>query len=411
MMSEEFPKEWRVSKLSDLGFSYSGLKSKSKKDFDEDGNALFVTYRNINKNYFVDKQDLAPVHVRSNENQDSVEKGDVLFTVSSETPEEVAFSSVMKDEIENLYLNSFSFGYRFNDSNKTFPDFYAYYFRNGYFRKTVFPLAQGSTRYNISRNELLKLEVPIPTIKEQQKIAAILSAVDKAIEKTEQIIEQTRIVKKGLMQQLLSKGIGHKNYKESVVGRIPESWKVLELSEVVEILDGQRKPIKKADRELIDGDIPYYGASGIIDWVNDFIFNEPLILLAEDGENLKSRNLPIAFKIEGKSWVNNHAHVLRPTKININFLEYYLESLDYEKYISGSAQPKLNQQAIRKIKVVCPDGAEQEKISNILTNIDDKIKKEKKAVEQLTKTKQGLMQQLLIGKVRVTIDENEEVPT
>ena len=109
-MSDLFPNNWQVSNLNDLGQSYSGLKSKSKKDFEENGNASFVTYRNINRNYFVDKLDLAPVHVQSTENQNVVKKGDVLFTGSSETPDEVAISSVMAIEIDNLYLNSFCFG-------------------------------------------------------------------------------------------------------------------------------------------------------------------------------------------------------------------------------------------------------------------------------------------------------------
>ncbi|PWU69951.1 restriction endonuclease subunit S [Gracilibacillus dipsosauri] len=262
---------------------------------------------------------------------------------------------------------------------------------------------------NIGVKEFFDIMLPFPTIKEQQKIAAILTSVDEAIEKTEQIIEQTETVKKGLMQQLFTKGIKHTEFKDSDIGELPVSWSVIELSEVVEILDGQRKPIKKADRELIDGEIPYYGASGIIDWVNDFIFDEPLVLLAEDGENLKSRNLPIAFKIVGKTWVNNHAHVLRPTSINIDYLEYYLESIDYEKYISGSAQPKLNQQTIRKIKVAYPSELEQNKIASILNEIDEKLISEKKGIEYLNSLKQGLMQQLLTGRVRVPINDNEEV--
>ena len=116
------------------------------------------------------------------------------------------------------------------------------------------------------------------------------------------------------------------------------------LEEVVDILDGQRKPIKQGDR--ISGNIPYYGATGVIDFVNDYIFDDDLVLVGEDGENIKSRVLPMAFKISGKSWVNNHAHVLKPHSINLDFLMHYLNIIDYNPYITGTAQPKLNQKRI-----------------------------------------------------------------
>jgi type I restriction enzyme, S subunit len=244
----------------------------------------------------------------------------------------------------------------------------------------------------------------VPKYEEQRKIAAILSSVDEAIEKTEAIIEQTEKVKKGLMQQLLTKGIGHTKFKKTEIGEIPEEWEVITVEEICDILDGLRKPIKKEDR--IPGNIPYYGATGIIDWVNDYIFDEPLVLVGEDGENIRSRVLPMAFKIEGKSWVNNHAHVLRPkNNVHIDYLELYLESLDYEKYITGSAQPKLNQQTLRKIKIALPSKDEQITISNSIQALVSKLKNEKQQLSELEKIKKGLMQVLLTGKVRVKVDD------
>ncbi len=98
-------------------------------------------------------------------------------------------------------------------------------------------------------------------------------------------------------------------YKMTELGEIPNDWEVKKLDDVCLVLDSKRKPVKSEDRENMKGDIPYYGASGIIDWVNDYIFDEDLILFAEDGENIKTRNLPLAFRVSGKCWVNNHAHV------------------------------------------------------------------------------------------------------
>lgn len=201
-------------------------------------------------------------------------------------------------------------------------------------------------------------------------------------------------------------------YKMTELGEIPIEWEVDELQDLVEILDGLRKPIKKNDRQ--SGLIPYYGATGIIDWVNDYIFNEPLILVGEDGENLISRVLPMAFKIEGKAWVNNHAHVLKnKEEVDIDFLTYQLEATDYKDYITGSAQPKLNQAQLKKIRLVIPSFKEQQKIADILATVDKQIKHTKQMIEQAKELKHGLMQQLLtkgIGHSEFKESELGEIP-
>jgi type I restriction enzyme S subunit len=113
-------------------------------------------------------------------------------------------------------------------------------------------------------------------------------------------------------------------YKQTEVGVIPEDWQTSTLGEVVDFLDGKRRPVKDSDRAKMKGVFPYYGASGIVDYVNSYLFDEELILLGEDGENILSRNLPLAFRVSGKIWVNNHAHVLRPTKkADIGYLTAY----------------------------------------------------------------------------------------
>lgn len=150
------------------------------------------------------------------------------------------------------------------------------------------------------------------------------------------------------------------------------------------------------------GDYPYYGASGVIDWINDFIFDGKYILIGEDGENVISRNLPLAFKASGKFWVNNHAHVYQPLpEINISFLVELLENVDYSKYISGSAQPKLTQNILSKISLPVPPFEEQKRIGIVIDIVNDLILIEKKSLAKWHSLKFGLMQDLLTGKVRV----------
>ena len=154
------------------------------------------------------------------------------------------------------------------------------------------------------------------------------------------------------------------------------------LPNISENIDSCRKPITAKDR--IEGDIPYYGASGVVDHVRDYIFDEELLLVSEDGANLVMRSTPIAFSITGKAWVNNHAHVLRfkDKKLQV-FVEYYLNHIDLSPYISGSAQPKLNQQMLNAIPVPVPSSEIIEKTVAILDRIVSIKKQRKKELLEL----------------------------
>lgn len=155
--------------------------------------------------------------------------------------------------------------------------------------------------------------------------------------------------------------------------------------------------IKESDRAKMKGHYPYYGASGIIDYVNNYIFDEDIILLGEDGENILSRNLPLAFKVSGKCWVNNHAHVIRPDdETNIDFLAQYLDNISYTKYNTGTAQPKLNQEVCKSIPLLLPILPEQTKIANFLTVIDNKITQAQAQLEAVKRYKKGLLQQMFV---------------
>lgn len=192
-------------------------------------------------------------------------------------------------------------------------------------------------------------------------------------------------------------------YKQTEVGPIPENWTVRPLGEVVTFLDEKRRPVKDADRARMQGTIPYYGASGIVDYVNDYLFDEDLILLGEDGENILSRNCRLAFRISGKAWVNNHAHVLKPNAdVSIGFLTEFLESLNYERFNSGTAQPKLNKQTCSRILVMRPSTKnEEEAIAGVLSDADALIESLERLIIKKRQLKQGAMEELLTGKNRL----------
>ncbi len=177
---------------------------------------------------------------------------------------------------------------------------------------------------------------------------------------------------------------------------VPSGWKVKSVAEVANNFDGQRVALKSTDRANRQGGYRYYGASNIIDYVDDYIFDGDYILLGEDGENVLSRNLPLAFIVTGKFWVNNHAHVLQPKEnIDLGYLCEVLEAFDYKNIASGSAQPKITQGALNKIRLLFPPLPEQQKIAAILTSVDDVIEKTQAQIDKLKDLKTGMMQELL----------------
>jgi len=160
------------------------------------------------------------------------------------------------------------------------------------------------------------------------------------------------------------------------------NWNYTPFGYLTENFDALRIPIKEADRKT--GPYPYYGASGVVDWVDGFIFDGEYLLIAEDGENLKSRKTPIAFMAKGKFWVNNHAHIVQGNnKANTQFLMYALKVADINAYLTGSTMPKLTQGNLNRIPIYTPPLPEQKAIASILGALDDKIELNRKMNETL----------------------------
>ena len=249
----------------------------------------------------------------------------------------------------------------------------------------------GSTIKNLGLNTIKNTNVKVPCLPEQQKIAEFLSTIDTVIAKQKETVSAWEERKKGVMQKLFSQEV---RFKTDDGSDFPE-WEKKKLEDVVEFLDGQRKPLEAGQR--VSGKYPYYGASGIIDYVENYIFDEELILLSEDGANILDRNYRVCFLAKGKYWVNNHAHVLRAMDGNVNgFICEQLESFDYRKYNSGGAQPKLNQATCRAIIMNIPCLEEQQKIADCLSSLDDVIEKQKATLAAWEEMKKGLLQQMFV---------------
>ena len=209
----------------------------------------------------------------------------------------------------------------------------------------------------LKSDKLTKLLIPVAPIKIQEKIVQILDKF------TDYVTELT--------SELTSRKKQYSYYRDKLLSFEDEVYQVewKKLDEIAENLDSKRKPVAKGGRS--SGVYPYYGASGIVDYVDDFIFDGDFLLISEDGANLVVRKTPIAFSITGKTWVNNHAHVLKfDNMINQKFVNYYLNNIDLSPYISGAAQPKLNQQNLNNIKIPYPSLEIQSRIVQVLDNFD-----------------------------------------
>ena len=167
---------WEQRKLGEVGITYTGLSGKSKEDFGH-GEGKFITYMNIFSNAISDSDMVEPIEIDTKQNE--VKKGDVFFTTSSETPEEVGMSSVLLEDCENTYLNSFCFGYR--PIEKFDNRYLAFMLRSSEIRKKITFLAQGISRYNISKNRMMEIEIPIPSLSEQTKIGSYFQSLDNLI--------------------------------------------------------------------------------------------------------------------------------------------------------------------------------------------------------------------------------------
>lgn len=197
-----FTKEWELIPVNKIGKIYNGLTGKTKNDFGW-GNSKYVTFLNVLNNRILKTNIFANVNI--NESQNFIKYGDILFNTSSETPEEVALCSTLNNETnENVAVNSFCFGFRIFDTKKYYPLFIVDYFRSNNGRKQILEIAQGSTRYNLSKDYFLNLEIPLPEYNEQKMISDTITDMENEIQDLEQQLDKYKFIKQGMIEQLLT---------------------------------------------------------------------------------------------------------------------------------------------------------------------------------------------------------------
>jgi type I restriction enzyme S subunit len=273
----------------------------------------------------------------------------------------------------------------------------------------------GDLRDGLNLEHLKQLPVPIPPLGQQSAIIRVLNHVDLRIqrfiaakERLAGLLEEER---RAIVHHAVSKGLDPKappiDSGVDWIGDVPAHWSVTRVKNEFRSLNHVRRPISATDRELRKGPYDYYGASGVIDKVDSYLFDEDLLLIAEDGANLMLRNSPLAIVARGRYWVNNHAHILKPRTGQLAFMALLMESLDYQPYISGAAQPKLTQDRLFSMPIAVPPLDEQKEIVERLDSLTTPIKRTLETARRHTHLMREFRTRLISDVVTGTLDVRE----
>lgn len=232
---------------------------------------------------------------------------------------------------------------------------FLFYYLNHKKDTLIVPLMRGGANVSLTVDSLRNIKIPVPPISVQEELVYIL--------------DKFEALSLELTAELAARKKQYKYYRDSLFRFDDKYVEWTTLDQISTNCDRQRKPVTKDKR--VAGKYPYYGASGIVDYVDDYIFDGDYLLVSEDGANLLARSTPIAFSISGKNWVNNHVHVLKFDSEELRrYVETYLNSVDLSKYISGAAQPKLNKDNLNKIPIPVLNSEEMRYMVNVLDQFD-----------------------------------------
>lgn len=415
---------WMEAPLNEIGDTLSGLSGKSGSDFGE--GKSFVTYKQVFKNSRINISECGKVLIHDGELQNTLQLGDILFTTSSETPNEVGFASViLETPKEKTYMNSFCFALRPFDINEILPNFSRYLFHSPIYRKAITALAQGSTRYNISKGAFLNLKLPIPKPKEQRKISDCLSSLDELISAHSEKLDVLKDHKKGLMQQLFP-AYG-KKIPEFRFGGFEEGgeWLVEPLSKIYSFITTNSLPRDNLNYE--EGDVKniHYGDihtkfSALFDitkervpFINSSISLEKTrvenycregdIIFADASEDLKDIGKMIELVNLNNEKLLSGLHTLHArqvgSKLVVGFAGHLFISNSIRRQIQREAQGSkvlsISVPRISNISITYPkDKKEQQKIADLLTSLDELIMEQAQKIDELKIHKKGLMQGL-----------------
>lgn len=397
-----FSDEWEMRKLGEVGDTYTGLSGKSKDDFGH-GKGRFITYMNVFSNPIGLPEMTDAVEIDNSQNK--VLKGDVFFTTSSETPEEVGMSSVWIENSENTYLNSFCFGYRpieyFNSH------YLAYMLRSTSIRKKITFLAQGISRYNISKNKMMEIDIPIPNLKEQQKIGSFFQNLDNLITLNQCKYDKLINIKKSCLEKMFPKDGA--TVPEIRFKGFTGEWEQLNVFDIADIIGGGTPDTSNSS--YWDGDIDWYTPAELGNKIYADSSERKIteLGLQKCSANILPADTTILFTSRasiGKTAVLRNSACtnqgFQSLVLKENIIPYFIYSMSAqlknkaEAVASGSTFAEISGKMLGNIKIMMPTVSEQKVIGGYFQSLDNLITQQKTKIEKLKNIKKSCLEKMFI---------------
>ena len=380
-----YTSSWEQRKLGEMGQTYTGLSGKTKDDFGH-GQARFVTYMNVFSNPISNPEMTEPIEIDPKQNE--VEVGDVFFTTSSETPEEVGMSSILLEKRGKTYLNSFCFGFR--PSEKIDSYYLAYMLRSESTRAKIILLAQGISRYNISKNKVMEIAVSLPSLDEQKMIGQYFSQLDNLITLHQRKFEKLTNVKKSMLEKMFPQN--GSSYPEIRFKGFTDPWEQRKAKEICSIGTGKSNTQDQVD----DGKYPFYIRSDVPVRSNKYLYDCEAVITIGDGNIGK-----VFHYVNGKFDLHQRCYKMTDFKdIWGKYFFYYFSTKFYDRAMKMTAKATVDSVRLEMISEMDikkpPQISEQKQIAEFFANLDNLITLHQRELEKLQNIKKSMLEKMFV---------------
>jgi type I restriction enzyme S subunit len=400
----ELPSGWSKQPLSALVEKIIDYRGKTPKklglDWSENGKYRALSAKTVKTGGLVNEEqiNLGDEELYNKWMKDEIEYNDILLTSEAPMGEVLIWKSD-----EKIILSQRLFAIRIKENISA--DYIYYYFISKRFQSELLARASGTTVIGIKQTELLKTNLILPKYDEQKAIADILSSFDNKIA----LLKEQNSTLETMASAIFKEWFVDFNYPdatgemvESEMGLIPKGWRVGKIGEIVDIYDSKRIPLSSKEREEIKGHYPYYGATKIMDYINDYIFDGTYLLFAEDGSVIDNNDHPILQYVWGKFWVNNHTHILQGKNgFSTESLYVMFKDINVSSIVTGAVQLKINQTNLLNFNILIPDSNSLYKFNHLIKPIFQKIKNNSAQIQTLANTRDTLLPKLISGEKRL----------
>ena len=404
--------ELKKYKLGDLGFFFGGVTTIGKEDYGH--GTPFLPYKNVYKNSKVNVNELELMNIRPQDiEKRSAKYGDIFFTASSETPDEVAMSSVLLDDVENLTYNGFCKRYRLNDFNTLLPEYARYLFRDINFRREVYQVATGDIRFNISQESLANIEIEIPDFSTQTQIAQILTSLDDKIELNLQMNQTLEAMAQALFKEWFV-NFNFPNFDGVLENGLPKGWRIGSVLEIATLLSGGTP--KTDTEEYWNGSINWISAKDITSSNNQFIIETEKTITELGIKKSAAKLLPkFTTIISARGTVGNYCilskemaisqsnYGLKSNSNNDYFLFLMVENmiLMMKAFSYGTVFDTITTKTFQEMEVTIPEEKVIKEFETVITPLYEKILTNQFQIQALTQTRDTLLPKLMSGKIEI----------